>query len=132
MSKPHAAHAPFAARMVPPQTGMMPIIAKCEACGRFAFGVIETTQPALVGQKATSRLLGTECPWCLTITQHPTADTTERLYLPLDMATQVRTALTTAAPATDSASGEGLIDSGENDAKPEAEGTEAAEARGDA
>ena len=128
MSKPHAAHAPFAARMVPPQTGMMLIIAMCEACGRMAFGVIETTQPALVGQKATSRLLGTECPWCLTITQHPTPDTTERLYLPLDMAEQVRRALTAEGAGTDSEAAEGnVIASAEEET-----GAEASAGRGEA
>jgi hypothetical protein len=107
---------------------MMPVIAMCPACGRMAFGIIETTQPALVGQKATSRLLGTECPWCLTITQHPTPETTERLLLPLDMAAQVRQTLTTEAPTADSEAAEGnVIASAEEET-----GAEASTGRGEA
>jgi len=132
MPKPAAAHAPFSPQTLPPNVRHMFAVTTCPTCNRLAFGVIEHTQPALVGQRPSSRLAGVECPWCLSVVQYTPPDAAERILLPLDMAAQVRQGLTMEGAGADSASGEGLIDSGENDAKPEAEGTEAAEARGDA
>jgi hypothetical protein len=57
MSKPAAAHAPFSPQALPPNVRHMFAVTTCPTCNRLAFGVIEHTQPALVGQRPSSRLV---------------------------------------------------------------------------
>lgn len=81
-------------RQAPPTVSYSFTIAQCPICDHIAFGLVETTSPVLVGQKGRVRLVGVECPWCLTVTE---VDDKGRMAkttpVALDHAAQVRTSL---------------------------------------